>query len=341
MKTSQGMRRLAGLAAATLVGGSLAVIGAAATATTASAAPDTLSCDDSYVEKTLENGASWRMCARIHPLKGLILEKVEYKPPTDREYAGYKRVLDSIGIAQLNVPYNHGGVQYNDITSYGFGKQYLIEQNEATCSGDMHDVPQSFTYQSRLVERTMKGICTDEVGTGLATHAQETQLGGGVLYADQGTALEVSAIAKISWYEYQTSMKFDDHGQIEIGLGATGDIAPGAPGSQFFGTNPKVGWDLGGDKTADGQDTYAGSHWHNAIYKVDFGIDAGERQEVEQWNFSSPDPVAALRSSRARPSSTTGRSAPYPTRTWTSSRGSACSIRTPRTRTGTHVPTRS
>lgn len=288
MKKTQSVRRLAGLAAATMVGGSLAAIGTVATTTAAEAAVDTLACDESYIEKTLANGASWRMCARIHPLKGLILEKVEYKPPTDREYSGYKRVLDSVGIAQLNVPYDHGGVQYNDITSYGFGKQYLMEQNEITCGGEIHDVPQSFTYQNRLVERTMPGICTDEVPTGLITHAQETQLGGGVLYADQGSALEVSSIAKISWYEYQTSMKFDDHGQIEIGLGATGDIAPGAAGSQFFGYDSKVGWDLGGDRGPNGEATYGGSHWHNAIYKVDFGIDKGDRQQVEQWDFTSP-----------------------------------------------------
>ncbi|CAM3447819.1 Ig-like domain repeat protein [Nocardioides dubius] len=288
MNKQKTTRRLATLAATSVLGGSLVAIGALATASPAAAADAPLNCADSTVEKKLANGASWRMCARIHPIKGLILEKVEYKPPTDREYSGYKRVLDQIGMAQLNVPYNTGHVQYNDITSYGFGKQYLIEQTENTCQGETHDVPQSFTYRNELVERTIKGICTDEVSTGLATHAQENQLGGGVLYADQGSALEVSSIAKISWYEYQQNIKFDDHGQIEVGLGATGDIAPGAPGSNFFTTDPKTGWPLGGAKTTEGGDTYASSHWHNAIWKVDFGIDQGERQLVEQWDFSSP-----------------------------------------------------
>lgn len=271
--------------------------------TAASAAPDSpLACEDSAVTKTLENGSSWRMCARIHPIKGLILEQIEFKPATgDYEYAGYKRILDQLNIAQLNVPYDTGHVQYNDITSYGFGKQYLQSQGPEVCSGEALDVDQSFTYSGRLVERTIPGICVQEDPTGLMTHAQETQIGGGTLYADQGTALAVSSISKISWYEYQQRVVFDDHGQIEVGLGATGDIAPGwasERNDQFFGANPKTGWPLSGKSTVtsmvDGQpvtkeiQSYAGSHWHNAMYKVDFGIDRAERQVVEQWDFTSP-----------------------------------------------------
>ena len=275
--------------------------------TPAQAAEDApLACDGSLLTKELENGASWRMCARIHSIKGLILEQIEFKPAVgDYEYAGYKRVLDQINIAQLNVPYDTGHVQYNDITSYGFGKQYLMEQGPEVCKGEAVGVNQTFTYQGNLVDRTIPGICVQEDSTGIQTHAQETQIGGGTLYVDHGTAMAVSSISKISWYEYQQRVTFDDHGQIEVGLGATGDIAPGwaseSSSGAFFGTNPKAGWPLSGTSTitvspsASGAppttkqvQTYGASHWHNAIYKVDFGIDKGEKQSVEQWDFTSP-----------------------------------------------------
>lgn len=262
-----------------------------------------LACDGSLLTQELENGASWRMCGRIHAIKGLILEQIEFKPATgDYEYEGYKRILDQLNIAQLNVPYDTGHVQYNDITSYGFGKQYLMEQGPEVCLGEAVPVDQSFTYQGNLVERTIPGICVQEDPTGIQTHAQETQIGGGTLYVDHGTAMAVSSISKISWYEYQQRVTFDDHGQIEVGLGATGDIAPGwasesATGA-FFGSNPKAGWPLsgpstitttvGGVPTTRQVQAYGASHWHNAIYKVDFGIDEGERQTVEQWDFDSP-----------------------------------------------------
>ncbi|MET0931952.1 MAG: Ig-like domain repeat protein [Aeromicrobium sp.] len=292
------LARLIAIAATALTAsGALVAIPSAATA--ADSPP--LACGESMIEKELKNGSAWRMCARIHPIKGLILEQIEFKPATGAyEYEGYKRVLDQLNIAQLNVPYDTGHVQYNDITSYGFGKQYLMEQGPELCLGEAIDVDQSFTYNRVLIERTMPGICATEEATGLQTHAQETQIGGGTLYIDQGTGLTVASMSKISWYEYQQRVVFDDHGQIDVGLGATGDIAPGAAKSNFFGTNPKVGWPLSGPSTTaitpvptsgpltESVQTYAASHWHNAIYRVDFGIDSGEKQTVEQWDFASP-----------------------------------------------------
>lgn len=297
MRKKNFARLIATAATALMATGALVAIPSAATA--ADSPP--LACGDAVIEKKLKNGSAWRMCARIHPIKGLILEQIEFKPATGAyEYEGYKRVLDQLNIAQLNVPYDTGHVQYNDITSYGFGKQYLMEQGPELCLGEAIDVSQSFTYNSALIERTMPGICSTEEATGLQTHAQETQIGGGTLYIDQGTGLVVSSMSKISWYEYQQRVVFDDHGQIEVGLGATGDIAPGAAKSNFFGTNPKVGWPLSSPSTVnispvptsgpttEQVQTYAASHWHNAIYKVDFGIDKGEKQTVEQWDFASP-----------------------------------------------------
>src|SRR4051794_8744290 len=55
----------------------------------ASGAEDDLNCAESLIQKTLESGSAWRMCARIHPVKGLVLEKVEFKPATGAyEYSG-------------------------------------------------------------------------------------------------------------------------------------------------------------------------------------------------------------------------------------------------------------
>ncbi|MFI5430070.1 hypothetical protein [Aeromicrobium sp. UC242_57] len=226
------------------------------------------------------------MCARVHPIKGLVLEKIEFAPASgSHEYTGYKRVLDQIYLSQLNVPYDTGHAQFNDITSYGFGGGYLMPQVPELCLGDTVDVDQSTVAGGQLIERIVKGICTDEVATGLATHSQEKQGANGPRVIQQGTALEVSSVSKISWYEYQQKMTFDDHGGIDVGLGATGDLAIGGPGSVFFSADQDLGWPVG--PSVDGQDYYATSHWHNAIYRVDFGIDSGQTQQVEQWDYAS------------------------------------------------------
>lgn len=251
-----------------------------------------LECGDALINKTLKNGASWRMCARVHPIKGLVLEKVEFRPASgDHEYVGYKRVLDQIYLALLNVPYDNGNAYYNDVPAYGFGNEYLLEQTPKVCLGETRNVRQSYVYRQQLIERDMPGICLDEVPTGLTTHAQPEALTNDTSknYVTHGTGFEVSTLSKISWYEYQQKLTFDDHGGIDVALGATGDLAPGAPGSPFFDTNPQTGWPIG--PPIAGQDYFSASHSHNAVYRVDFGIDQAARQEVEQWDYSSEQQI--------------------------------------------------
>lgn len=248
--------------------------------------PNDLGCSESLVEKTLSSGASWRLCARIHPLKGLVLEQIEYRPPSDREYSGYKRVLDQVALAQLNVPYDNGQVQYNDITSYGFGDQHLLSQSTTTCNGATIDVPQTFLYDDELITRTIPGICVDEVSTGLAAHSLERGEPDR-RFATRGTALEISSLSKIGWYEYQERVTLGDEGAVDIALGATGDVAPGGAGGTFFSPDPAHGWPLGGSTTESGMPTYAASHWHNAVWRVDFGLDGGQTQLVERWRYEN------------------------------------------------------
>lgn len=278
---------LVGAAALALVVSTGSTTGHAGVSTDSTNEESTLDCPESLVEKTLANGAAWRMCARIDETKGLVLEKVEFKPPTDREYSGYKRVLDQLWLAQLNVPYDNGLVQYNDITSYGFGGEHLIPQNDVTCPGATIDVTHTQLDRGELVSRTVPGICTQEVETGLATHSLESEGDKQIRFTERGTALEVSSLSKISWYEYQQNIKLDDQGQLDIGLGATGDVAPGGPGGTMFSGHSEYGWPLGGAEAAPGVPTHAASHWHNAIWRVDFGIDEGERHHVEQWDHEN------------------------------------------------------
>lgn len=275
MKPRKALRIIAAFCGLTLTVGLTSAI----PVQTAHAADDDLNCAESLVQKTLKNGASWRMCARVHPIKGLMLEKVEFKPASGtNEYPGYKRVLDQIYLAQLNVPYDNGQEQFNDITSYGFGGPYLMPQLPELCLGDTINVDQSTTSTGRLIERSIPGICTNEVATGMSTHSQEKQTANGQRVIQQGTALEMSSVSKISWYEYQQKVTLDDHGGIDVGLGATGDLA------YYYDNDAATGWPIG--PTSDQLYAYAASHWHNAIYRVDFGIDSGQDQRVEQWDYA-------------------------------------------------------
>lgn len=248
-----------------------------------------LACGAAQVSRQLATGSAWRMCARVDVYKGLVLEQVQFRPATGaREFQGWLPVIDSLYLAQLVVPYDTGTSAYNDITDYGFGNHGLLPQTTHTCGGDTLPIHQSYVVGFDLVERTIPGVCLEEINTGLSWHAREQSYRDNApRYGQQGRAFEVSSISKVSWYEYQQKVTFTDQGEITVGLGATGDLAP-----DFFVDDPATTAQVGpphseGDNAASGQ---AASHWHNAVFRVDFGIDSG-KQEVEQWDYLRPDPV--------------------------------------------------
>lgn len=283
------LRRLLALAVA--LTGSLAVLAPGGNAS-ASAAPAeaNLGCGSAEVTRTLDSGSAWRMCARVDPMKGLVLEQVQFRPASDaRQPVGWLPVVDSLYLAQLVVPYDSGAWAFNDVTGYGFGDYQLLAQNDELCLGATVPVEQAFMFGSRLVERTIPGICLTEVSTGLGWASHESNDPGSDASTHQGRALEITSMTKISWYEYQQKVTLSDQGTITVGLGATGDLAPH---DIFFPEDPSTGWpinDDGGNPT-----NYATSHWHNAVYRVDFGIGTGE-QRVEQWDYSQPDPLQPAR----------------------------------------------
>jgi primary-amine oxidase len=258
----------------------LAAVGSAGISTVPAvqASDQSLGCPAAEITKTLANGASWRMCSYVDDIKGLVLEKIEFKPASG-EYSDYRRVADQLYLALLAVPYDHGAAYYNDIPNFGFGGGFLQVQTPQICSGDTMQIEQVYQEWQGYVHRTIPGICIKEIELGMATHSGQTDQAG-TITAD-GTALEVSSLSIISWYEYQQRVRFEDNGTIDVGLGATGDLAPEAI---FFRDNPAGGWPVG-NPYQEGSEPYAANHWHNAVYRVDFGIDDGETQQVEQWDY--------------------------------------------------------
>lgn len=271
------LRRITGALAAALTGAAAVAVVTTAPAGAAAAEPvaTPAACSQQgSVSKTLENGTSWSMCWNLDSKKGLVLESVMVKAPGD---SGYRRVLDSIALAQLNVPYDSGQHQWNDITSYGFGNQYLQKVDESECpDGELIDVQQAWLQRSgttnAYVERTIPAICVQEVATGLSYRSHEQDWGSvedELLFTEQGTELVISTIAKVDWYEYQSQYRFTDSGTIAARLGATGDISP-----EDF-ADPAYGWPVGAGDT-----DHASSHHHNAFWRVDFGIDGASSQKV-------------------------------------------------------------
>jgi hypothetical protein len=283
---TRSVRRLLALSLAVALTGPIALVAPTGPAAASATDPDSdLGCGSAEVTRTLDTGSSWRMCARIDPIKGLVLEQVQFRPaPGPTTSSDWLPVIDSLYLAQLVVPYDSAVAAFNDVTGFGFGGYALLQQDDRTCLGETMDVEQSFMFGPDLVERTIPGICLDEVGTGLGWSSHDDNDPRADSYVQQGSSLEITSLTKISWYEYQQKVTLTDQGTITVGLGATGDLAPLDP---MFSEDPAVGWPI---NPADNEPARrAQSHWHNAVYRIDFGIGTGE-QQVEQWDYAQPDP---------------------------------------------------
>lgn len=280
MRISHQLRRRVATLASVAAVAALLPATVATTAQAASAAP-TLSCSgDAAIVKTLSTGSSWAMCATIHTNKGLVLEQIQFQPANE---STWYRVLDSFYLSQLNVPYDTGLNVWDDLTSYGFGNQYLQKLSSVECpTGELKDVHQNWVRRNVTYERTIPAICVAEEGTGVAYRSHEQTWGSPAdspLYTEQGAALSISSISKVDWYEYMEKIEFTDGGTITASLGATGDVSyeDFADGTGDYDTT--TGWPIG-----TGDSDYAASHWHNAIWRADFGLDDQSVQKVERYD---------------------------------------------------------
>jgi len=262
-------RKTAGAGAAALL--AVASLGLAGSPSQAAPAPSTppvppAQCAASTtVKETLPNGTTWQLCWRMQEQAGLILEKVSV---SSKRYPEPVQVLESLRLAQLNVPYDSGETEYNDVTDYGFGGWNLQTLGGDDCKGGSARVGSDGGAEP---ERRAV-LCVSAEASGLAyrlrNDAAETKP-----YSKEGHDLVLRSISKIGWYEYVTEYRLHDDGQISARIGATGDLSPGDY------VNADRGWPIG-----KGARAYASSHYHSAFWRVDFNIAGKGAEKVEQYD---------------------------------------------------------
>ena len=235
---------------------------AAPTAASAQTITEAYCSGDSLVSKTLKSGSTWQTCWRIDSYRGLVLDKVAYQP---RDDAAPILVLDSIALAQLNVPYDTGATEYNDVTTYQVGGRRLQELTDVDCP--VGEIRTAWVDASR---GEIPALCVGEEDSGIA---YRSNIANDALYAAQGTDLVLHTMSRIGWYEYQVEYRLHDDGEITVRLGATGDLSP----NDYVNVINR-GWPIG-----DGDTDYAVNHYHSAFWRVDFGIDSGATQHVQKF----------------------------------------------------------
>lgn len=245
----------------------------------AQAAPAASPCGaSSMVKETLPNGTTWQLCWRINDKAGLVLDHVFV---ATKRYPAPVQVLDSIRLAQLNVPYDTGDTEYDDLTQIGLGSYGLETLTGDDCKGGSIRLGSDGSSEPQR----RKVLCVSAEPRGLAYRLHSWDDGGAgpsaepqdKVYSQQGHDLVLRTVSKLGWYEYVTEYRLHDDGQITARLGATGDLAP----SEY--STSSTGWPIGKGPAKD----YATMHYHNAFWRVDFNIAGKGGEKVEQLDTTT------------------------------------------------------
>lgn len=235
----------------------------------ASSAGVALKCaENEPLTQELSSGSMWTMCWRVDSDRGLVLEDVYYVP-AEREAV---QVLAELSIGQLEVPYDTGLRNTEDITTQGFGGPQMMTLTPTECLGERLE-----TYVPKIGDGSLGGggeqrpvLCQEVVDGGIAYRSSD---GSGTEVARR-TDLRLATISKVGWYEYVSQYTFGSDGTIRSDLGATGDLSP-----EDYGDDPAHGWPVG-----PGDTDYATSHSHNAVWRVHWALGGRGGQVVEQYD---------------------------------------------------------
>ncbi|WP_347038435.1 hypothetical protein AAHB37_18285 [Glutamicibacter halophytocola] len=168
----------------------------------------------------MTSGATWSMCFSVDPKLGMVLSDIAFAPPASEPI----KLISSMSLAQLEVPYDDGGRSTSDITTAGFGGPNMHSLTEIECVGELkkHPIPTigDGTKFGTIEERPV--LCGDMVDAGLSYRSAEV----GELLAKRKDDWQLSTISKVGWYEYINQITFGADGTIRPSLGATGDLSP-------------------------------------------------------------------------------------------------------------------
>ncbi|MFC8343945.1 copper amine oxidase [Streptomyces sp. NPDC057280] len=257
-----------GLAVAALAAG-LTTGAGPATAQPQSAAAAAPDCSAAYrLEQKLAGGTTWRMCWRYDSMAGLVLDDITYQPKG--EPAPIK-VLNSVRLGQIHVPYDDGRAEYDDLTGQDFAK-FLMNLAPAECPGGTIKtvkIPDPYPDQNPNV----KGLCTTTRSRGHAYRMQGDTPN--KVYQAQGKDFLVYTVNQVGWYEYMTEFRFQDDGTINMNVGATGTLSP-----FDYDAGDGKGWPIGKGAAKD----KATSHTHNVFWRLDFALDGSTKNRVEQYD---------------------------------------------------------
>ena len=214
----------------------------------------------------------WTLGIGYSPRDGIILHDVRYDG---------RPIVRRMALGELVVPYGspeRGHYRKNifDIGEYGFGKFNHSLKLGCDCLGAIHYLDSHFCGLDGGVVTIEKGICIHEEDTGVLWKHWDFRVDR--TEVRRGRRLVISCINTVGNYEYGQYWYFDQAGQIECEVKATGIVDtmacdPGEPGKFAAEVSPGLS---------------APIHQHIFCVRMDMNLDGGGNSVVEANSYAEP-----------------------------------------------------
>jgi primary-amine oxidase len=214
----------------------------------------------------------WTLAIGFNPRDGLILHDIRYDG---------RPVVRRAALAELVVPYGspeRGHYRKNifDIGEYGFGKFTNSLKLGCDCLGTIHYLDAHLNALDGSVFTIKKAICIHEEDAGILWKHWDFRIDRTVLR--RGRKLVISCINTVGNYEYAQYWYFNQAGDIEFEMKATGIVntnacEPGRPGK--FATELAPGLS-------------APIHQHIFCARLDMAVDGAHNSVVETNTYAEP-----------------------------------------------------
>lgn len=214
----------------------------------------------------------WTLGIGYSPRDGIILHDVRYDG---------RPIVRRMALGELVVPYGspeRGHYRKNifDIGEYGFGKFNHSLKLGCDCLGAIHYLDSHFCGLDGGVITIEKGICIHEEDTGVLWKHWDFRVDR--TEVRRGRRLVISCINTVGNYEYGQYWYFDQAGQIECEVKATGIVDtmacdPGQPGKFAAEVSPGLS---------------APIHQHIFCVRMDMNLDGGGNSVVEANSYAEP-----------------------------------------------------
>ncbi len=207
---------------------------------------------------------AWQFRWQFRDIEGLVLTDIHF---------GGRKVLKSMNLAEIYVPYAPGAPRPEDFSLGGFKANPMPLRVGTDCLGTGTQC-RAFMRDGTVATGDTADVMIHDEPTGFLYAGANGRAGGKMLVLWTMAHFP----GPNDGYTYVLRWKLKTDGSICVDVGATG-------GLQHLNTGTETGRGLIVGTDSNGEKVFAPSHVHNFYFRLDFDIDGAEANVAEEFSY--------------------------------------------------------